>query len=64
MRTVELDLDQIKEIYIKASTKVADKHFPKGNKHRGKFLLDQALIYNEFQQELKTVLGGSDEQNT
>lgn len=63
MRTVELTIDQIKEIYTTASTIVADEHFPKGNKHRGKFLLDQALIFNEFQKQLKKVLGGN-EQNT
>ena len=64
MRLIELDLNQIKEIYTKSTTIVADKHYPKGNKHRGKFLLDQALIFNQFQEELKKLLGTSSEQNT
>lgn len=50
---------RFKQIYTDASSEVADEFYPKGDKRRGAYLRDQAVLYSKLMPQLRKLYAQS-----
>lgn len=48
--------NKLRTLYTAIATRVADEHYPKGDKRRGEFIRDVAVLYSRMEGPLRQML--------